>query len=107
MSKHVSEIQIPNGYYQLWLRYLSAQGKIPEQLGFSPAQLQQLQHVLALPMDTQSSYQFFNDIIQHSIQFLDCPTLVLNWHVIFSLNILACLAIWHRVVTVLQKPFNI
>ena len=68
MSKHVSEIQIPNGYYQLWLRYLSAQGRVPEQLGFLPAQLQQLQHVLALPMDTQSSYQFFNDIIQHSIQ---------------------------------------
>ena len=68
MSKHMSEIQIPNGYYQLWLRYLSAQGRVPEQLGFSPAQLQQLQHVLALPMDTQSSYQFFNDIIQHSIQ---------------------------------------
>ena len=76
MSKHMSEIQIPNGYYQLWLRYLSAQEKVPEQLGFSPAQLQQLQHVLTLPMDTQSSYQFFNDIIQHSIQFLDCPTLI-------------------------------
>ena len=76
MSTHVYEIQIPNGYYQLWLRYLSERGVTPEQLEFSAVQLQQLQHVLALPLDTQSSYVFFNEIMQHSIQFLDCPQLI-------------------------------
>ena len=76
MSTHIHEIQIPNGYYQLWLRYLSERGLMPEQLGFSAAQLQQLQHVLSLPLDTQSSYVLFTEVIQHSIHFLNCPQLI-------------------------------
>lgn len=75
----MQEIQIPNGYFQLWQMYLSERGLDGLSLDFSASQQQQLRHVLSLPMDTQSSYLLFIEVIRITQQQLDCP------HIIFEL----------------------
>ncbi len=72
----MSEIQIPNGYFQLWQMYLAERGLDGLQLDFLQQEQAQLRHVLSMPIDTQSSYTFFLDVIQRTQQHLDCPQLI-------------------------------
>ena len=70
------EIQIPNGYFQLWQMYLAERGLDGLQLDFLQQDQAQLRHVLSMPIDTQSSYIFFLEVIQRTQQHLDCPQLI-------------------------------
>ena len=72
----MQEIQIPNGYFQLWQMYLAERGLDGLQLDFLQQDQAQLRHVLSMPIDTQSSYTFFLEVIQRTQQHLDCPQLI-------------------------------
>ena len=48
------------------------------QLDLSAEQQQQLEHILSLPIDTQSDMQFFLDLIEVSRQQWSLPNLVLD-----------------------------
>ena len=72
----MAEIHIPNGYFQLWNMYLHEREQDFTQLEFLTPFVAQLQHVLSLPIDSQSPYSFFKTIMQLTQQHLDCPQLV-------------------------------
>jgi hypothetical protein len=55
----MQELQIPNGYFQLWNMYLIEQGIDFHQLGFLAQYQYELEHVLQLPIDTQSPFSFY------------------------------------------------
>lgn len=74
----MQEIQIPNGYFQLWQMYLIERGLNGLQLDFMHNQREQLEHILSLPIDTQSSYTFFLEVVQRTQQHLDCPQLIFD-----------------------------
>ena len=71
----MQELNIPNGYFQLWQMYLLQHNidyqRIPE-LSIHFAAIQQ---VLASPLDGQSSYRLFTQAMQISQQVLQCPQL--------------------------------
>ncbi|KAF1018662.1 MAG: HTH-type transcriptional regulator VirS [Acinetobacter bereziniae] len=73
----MQELQIPNGYFHLWQMYLSERGVDIATLDF--LQVDEKKHllgILALPIDTQSSYSFFQQLIEKTKQALDCPQIV-------------------------------
>lgn len=72
----MQELHIPNGYFHLWQTYLSEQGIDIFTADFLQDEYSHLKEVLALPIDTQSSYVFFQHIIEKTKQALDCPQLV-------------------------------
>ena len=72
----MQELQIPNGYFQLWQMFLSDRGLDGLQLDFLQDYHAQLGHVLNLPIDTHSPYTFFLEVIQRTQQHLNCPQLV-------------------------------
>lgn len=72
----MQELQIPNGYFQLWQMFLSDRGLDGLQLDFLQDDRAQLRHVLNLPIDTQSPYTFFLEVIQRTQQHLNCPQLI-------------------------------
>ena len=73
----MNELQIPNGYFQLWKMFLSDQGMDVTQLSFlNVAEFDYLQRILSLPIDTQSSYLFFQNLIEKTQQALDCPSII-------------------------------
>ncbi|OTG80834.1 AraC family transcriptional regulator [Acinetobacter sp. ANC 5054] len=70
------DIHIPNGYFQLWNMVLRERELDFMQLDFLEPYQAQLQHVLSLPIDSQSAYSFFKTIMQLTQNALDCPQLV-------------------------------
>lgn len=72
------ELQIPNGYFQLWKMYLSEQKLDEESLNFLLPYQRELHRVLTLPIDSQSPYHFFEAVIEQTRQHLDCPQLILE-----------------------------
>lgn len=75
--KDMQELQIPNGYFHLWQMYLSERGVDIATLDF--LQVDEKKHllgILALPIDTQSSYSFFQQLIEKTKLALDCPQIV-------------------------------
>ena len=74
----MQELQIPNGYFQLWNMYLIEQGIDFHQLGFLAQYQYELEHVLQLPIDTQSPFSFFQTILQLTREQLDCPQLIME-----------------------------
>lgn len=72
----MQELQIPNGYFQLWNMYLTEQQQDWRELAFLMPYQAQLQHVLSLPIDSQSPYSFFSAVMQSCRQNLDCPQLI-------------------------------
>ncbi len=74
----MQELQIPNGYFQLWNMYLIEQGIDFHQLGVLAQYQYELEHVLELPIDTQSPFSFFQTILQLTREQLDCPQLIME-----------------------------
>ncbi|KUG37924.1 AraC family transcriptional regulator [Acinetobacter johnsonii] len=74
----MQELQIPNSYFQLWNMYLIEQGIDFHQLGFLAQYQYELEHVLQLPIDTQSPFSFFQTILQLTREQLDCPQLIME-----------------------------
>ena len=74
----MQDLQIPNGYFQLLNMYLLQQGMDIFALPFLAQHQTQLRHVLSLPIDSQSTYSFFLEVIELTRQHLHCPELVLE-----------------------------
>lgn len=74
----MSVFKISNGYFHLWKTCLQSKNLNWRQLDLSAEQQQQLEHILSLPIDTQSDMQFFLDLIEVSRQQWSLPNLVLD-----------------------------
>ncbi|OTG62351.1 AraC family transcriptional regulator [Acinetobacter sp. ANC 3903] len=74
----MQELHIPNGYFQLWNMYLIDQGLDFHTLEFLAPYRDDLEHVLQLPIDTQSPFSFFYSILQLTREQLDCPQLIIE-----------------------------
>ena len=74
----MQELQIPNGYFQLWNMYLIQQDIDFYQLDILKPYQQDLAHVLRLPIDTQSPFSFFQIILQLTQTQMDCPQLTME-----------------------------
>lgn len=74
----MQDLQIPNGYFQLLNMYLLQQGMDIFALPFLAQHQTQLRHVLSLPIDSQSTYSFFLEVIELTRRHLHCPELVLE-----------------------------
>ena len=74
----MQELQIPNGYFQLWNMYLIQQGIDFHHLDVLNPYKVNLEHVLRLPIDTQSPFSFFHTILQLTQTELDCPQLTME-----------------------------
>ncbi|MEG1157420.1 MAG: AraC family transcriptional regulator ligand-binding domain-containing protein [Acinetobacter sp.] len=74
----MQELQIPNGYFQLWNMYLIQQGIDFHHLDVLNPYKVNLEHVLRLPIDTQSPFSFFHTILQLTQTQLDCPQLTME-----------------------------
>lgn len=72
----MNELHIPNGYYQLWNMYLLKRGLDYHCLQSITPYVSQIDHLLSLPIDSQSPYTFFNLVMQETQQELNCPNLV-------------------------------
>ncbi|WOE42166.1 AraC family transcriptional regulator [Acinetobacter chinensis] len=73
----MQELQIPNGYFHLWQMFMSERGMEIATLDFlHPDEKARLLEILSLPIDTQSSYLFFHQLMEKTRQALDCPQLV-------------------------------
>lgn len=72
----MQELHILNGYFQLWNMYLTEQQLNWRQLAFLTPYQGQLEHVLSLPIDSQSPYSFFSAVMELTRQHLDCPQLI-------------------------------
>lgn len=71
-------LQIPNGFFHLWHSYLKSRDIDGFAFPFSAVQKQQLNYILAQPIDAQSSYVLFIDLIQQTEQQLNCPHLIFD-----------------------------
>lgn len=69
-------LSIPNGYFQLWYLYLQQQQIDYRQEPLFQPYLTQLEQVLAAPLDGQSNYLFFAEVMQLTKTVLQCPQLV-------------------------------
>ncbi|RZJ21091.1 MAG: AraC family transcriptional regulator [Acinetobacter sp.] len=72
----MQELQIPNGYFQLLQMYLQRQGSDVFSLTCLAPYQAQLGYVLSLPIDSQSTYSFFAEVIQLTQKQMNCPQLV-------------------------------
>lgn len=72
----MNEILIANGFYHLWQTYLFEQGIDWQHIDFLKDERSQLTHILSLPIDTQSSYTLFFQVIEKTKQALNCPHIV-------------------------------
>lgn len=70
------ELQIPNGYFQLWHMYLAEREITLNELEFLAPYQQQLEQILQLKIDSQSPGSFFAMVMELTRQHLDCPQLV-------------------------------
>ena len=74
----MQDFTISNGYFHLWKTCLQEKGLDWNLLELDALQKQQLQHVLALPMDLQSPLSFFLEIFGQTQQQWHLPNLVLD-----------------------------
>lgn len=72
----MQELQIPNGYFQLWKMHLNALQLEEADLRFLAPHQAQLRRALSLPIDSQSPCSFFAAVMALTRQHLDCPQLV-------------------------------
>ena len=73
----MQDLQIPNGYFHLWQMFVSERGMEIATLDFlNVDEKTRLLEILSLPIDTQSSYLFFHQLMEKTKQALDCPQLV-------------------------------
>lgn len=72
----MQELQIPNGYFQLWRMHMAELKMDDAHLHFLAPYQQQLNHVLSLPIDSQSPHSFFSAVMELTRQHLDCPQLI-------------------------------
>jgi len=72
----VQELQIPNGYFQLLQMYFQQQGVDLFSLACLEQHQVQLRYVLSLPIDSQSTYSFFAEVMQLTQKQMNCPQLV-------------------------------
>jgi hypothetical protein len=71
----MQELQIPNGYFHLWQMYLAERGVDVTTLDFLQAdEKQHLLSILSLPIDTQSAYLFFHQLIEKNQTGFRLPT---------------------------------
>ena len=84
----MQELQIPNGYFQLWNMYLIEQGIDFHQLGFLAQYQYELEHVLQLPIDTQSPFSFFQTIYNWRESSWIALSWLWRWQNLFNLSIL-------------------
>ncbi|OTG80023.1 AraC family transcriptional regulator [Acinetobacter sp. ANC 4648] len=68
-----NEIKISNGYFQLWKAFLKKNQLDWKVLDLTLEQQVLLDEVLSQPIDQQSSYAFFMELICATRQYLDCP----------------------------------
>ena len=71
-------LQIPNGFFHLWYSYLKSRDIDGFAFPFSAVQKQQLSYILAQPINAQTSYVLFIDLIQQTEQQLNCPHLIFD-----------------------------
>lgn len=74
----MQRLQISNGYFQLWHNYLLTQGHDWQTWGFSAAQRAQLQALLQKPVDSQSEFSFFIELMRITQLQLKQPNLILQ-----------------------------
>jgi len=72
----VQELQIPNGYFQLLQMYFQQQGMDLFSLACLAQHQAHLRYVLSLPIDSQSTYSFFAEVMQLTQKQMNCPQLV-------------------------------
>lgn len=72
----MQELQIPNGYFQLLHMYLQQQEVDLFSLTCLQPYQAQLRYVLSLPIDSQSTYSFFAEVMQLTQKQINCPQLV-------------------------------
>jgi len=72
----MQELHIPNGYFHLCQTYLSAQGIDIFTAHFLQDEQSYLKEILALPINGQSTYLFFQQVIEKIKTALDCPQIV-------------------------------
>lgn len=72
----MQELQIPNGYFQLLQMYFQQQGMDLFSLACLAQHQAHLRYVLSLPIDSQSSYSFFAEVMQLTQKQMNCPQLV-------------------------------
>ena len=70
-----NEIKISNGYFQLWDAFLKQNQVDWKRLDLVQAQQKMLQHILKQPIDQQSCYAFFMQLIEATRQHFNCPNL--------------------------------
>lgn len=71
-------LQIPNGFFHLWHSYLKSRDIDAFALPFTTTQKQQLSFILSQPIDAQSSYVLFINLIQQTRLQLNCPHLIFD-----------------------------
>nr|WP_174506643.1 AraC family transcriptional regulator [Acinetobacter sp. Marseille-Q1620] len=69
------ELQIANGYFQLWNAYLKQQNIEWINLDLTSEQNIALSNILSEPMDKLSPYSFFMELIELTRNKIDCPDL--------------------------------
>lgn len=70
------DLYIPNGYFHLWQMYLLAQGiDVRSDVAWQVEQ-EQIAQILALPIDSQSPFLFFQALMDKTQQLYPCPQLV-------------------------------
>lgn len=72
----MQELQIPNGYFQLLQMYFQQQGMDLFSLACLAQHQAHLRYVLSLPIDSQSTYSFFAEVMQLTQKQMNCPQLV-------------------------------
>lgn len=72
----MQELHIPNGYFHLWQTYLFEQGIDIFTADFLKDDYSHLKKILLQPIDTQSSYLFFQQILKKTELALDCPQII-------------------------------
>ena len=74
----MQRLQISNGYFQLWFSYLQRIGQDWRDWGLNDSQFSQLQAVLQKPVDSQTEFRLFFELIAETQQRLKQPNLILE-----------------------------
>ena len=74
----MQDLHIPNGYFHLWQLYLLEQGIDALNADFLHDEHENLQRILNLPIDAQSPYLFFHQLIEKTRIILNRPNIVFD-----------------------------
>ncbi|MFN3073120.1 AraC family transcriptional regulator ligand-binding domain-containing protein [Acinetobacter sp. TY1] len=74
----MQDLHIPNGYFHLWQLYLLEQGIDALNADFLHDDHENLQRILNLPIDAQSPYLFFHQLIEKTRIILNRPNIVFD-----------------------------